>query len=242
VAGLIAAGCSVGIWLASPWLRAAVVLPASLLVLQLAVQGRRHAQLARALHAGSLPGSLAGIPVRWRPFRSQAVVAGLRHPAIYCHPRLRESLTPDELHAVVLHEHHHQLRRDPVRLLVLAALEPVLRALPAGRRWIERRRAGLEVAADRFALRHGARRADLARAILRLAAAPTAAAGAGFVSATELRLRALVADDRSEPPPGWSGRARWLLLSAGVLAACGLAVTHHLLTVSGSLGCTFAGC
>ncbi len=239
LAGLFAAACLAGIWLSSPALLIPLLAVVTLLTLRLLVDAFRHARLARALEFGSVPGTHAGVLVRWRRFRSGAVVAGVRRPSIYCDPDLRCSLSTEELRAVVLHERCHQLRRDPVRLLVLAALEPFLRLVRPGRVWLEWRRARLEIDADRFALRHGVRRADLARAILRLGAKEPALNSAGFASAVELRLKALVGDIHDSSTNG----RRWPAATiAAVTLSCGLAVLHHLLTVSGGVGCVLVGC
>ncbi len=239
LAGLLAAGCLAGIWLSSPTLLIPLLAVVALLTLRLFVHGCRHARLARALEFGSVPGTHAGVLVRWRRFRSGAVVAGVRRPTIYCDPDLRRSLSTAELRAVVLHERCHQLRRDPARLLVLAALEPFLRLLRPGRAWLEWRRARLEIDADGFALRHGVERADLARAILRLGGAEPALNSAGFASAVELRLKALVGDIHDSST---NGRRRLAATIAGATLSCALAVLHHLLTVSGGVGCVLVGC
>jgi len=251
LATLLVGGCMVGVGLASPALGAGLGLVAAAaaapIVWRLLTCGVRHLQVARALERDSAPGRLGAIMLRWRPSGSGsgAVVAGLRAPAIYCDSELRRSLSSGELTAVVLHERHHQLRRDPLRLLVLAALDPLVALVPEGRRWLEVRRARLEVGADLFALRHGADRADLARAILKLGAAgattaPTATAS--FAAAVELRLRALVQDAHDLDDIGGpatlgfvqehtrrAGLSRPVVATAGLLATCGLALAQHLL-------------
>lgn len=237
--GLLGAGCLTGIWLSSPALLILSVAVMTLLTVRLSVHGYRHAQLARALEHGSRPGQHAGVLVRWGRLWTGAAVAGLKRPTIYCNPDLRHSLTTDELRAVVLHERHHQLRRDPLRLLLLAALEPFMRLVPQGRAWLEWQRARLEIGADRFALRQGVQRGDLARAILKLGGAQTALEMAGFSSAVELRLRALLGeiDDAS------TNAHRWLAATfVAVTLSCGLAVLHHMLIPSGGIGCVLVGC
>lgn len=243
VTSLLGMGCVAGVWLATPLLRLFVLLAAAWLGTLFVVQALRHLRLARALAAGSVPGTQAGVELRWRPFRLGAAVAGLHRPTIYCDPELRRALIPSELRAVVLHERHHQLRRDPLRLLVLTVLDPVLKSLPEGRAWLERRRARLEVEADRYALHHGASRGQLASSILKLAGGPEAAPAAGFTSAVEIRLRALVEDDygaAGRSSNSWRPRA--LLVFGGAAALCELALVHHWLTSSGGLGCALVGC
>lgn len=239
---LVAASCLAGIWFTSPLLQAAAGAAAIAVAARLTAQAFRHLRLARALHDGSVPGTTAGVALRWRAFASGAAVAGLRRPAIYCDPRLSDDLTSEELIAVVLHERFHQLCRDPLRLLALTAVEPLVSLTATGRDWVTRQRARLEVAADRFALRHGADRADLAGAILKLGGAAPVATAAGFTSAVELRLRALVEPDpqgRQAPVGG----CRWSLIATlAVAGACGAAVGHHVLAIGGDIGCALAGC
>lgn len=244
LAALLAAACVAGIWFTSPVIQIVAGAVAMGVAVRLAVQTFRHLRVARALAEGSVAGATAGVPLRWRAFASGAAVAGLRRPRIYCDPRLSDELTSDELTAVVLHERFHQLRRDPLRLLALSAVEPLLVVTAAGRDWVTRQRARLEVDADRFAVRHGADRADLAAAILKVGGAQPVAAAAGFTSAVELRLRALLeADgphvDHHEPA---NGQRALIVATFAVAAACAAAAAHHLLAIGGDIGCALAGC
>lgn len=232
--------CLAGIWLTSPTLRLLASGAAGVLLLRLVEQTLRHRRLALRLRSGSMPGTHAGVGLRWRPFRSGAAVAGLRRPVIYCDPRLEDDLTDRELSAVVLHERCHQLRRDTLRLLSLAAVEPLVSLTAVGRAWTQRQRAALEIRADRFALRHGADRADLAGAVLKLGDAAPAGTAAGFASAVELRLQALVDPYEEELPTG-TGLQPWYLLAA-VAGVCAVAIVHHLLALGGGVGCVLAGC
>jgi len=195
VAAVLAVACAAGIAASSPVL--AVLIGGVLGVLAVAIMrnARRHARVARALGAGSRPGAIEGIAVRLRPLSSHAGVAGLRRPEIFCDPTLARLLTAEELRAVVLHERGHQQRRDPLRLVVLASLAPALGRLRAGRAWIERRRADIEIRADADVLRHGVPRPVLARALLKLGGNETGYATAGFSSAVDLRLQALIDPD-----------------------------------------------
>lgn len=235
--------CLAGLWVTSPVLRIAVGGAAVVLFVRIVDQMLRHRRLARTLARGSVPGTLGSVALRWRPFGSGAAVAGLRAPVIYCDPRLQDDLTGPELSAVVLHERCHQLRRDTLRLLALATVEPLVSLTAAGRQWTQRQRAALEIHADRFALRHGADRADLAGAVLKLGEAAPAGAAAGFASAVELRLQALVDPEDAElgGEPTAAGLRLWLPVAA-VASACTVAVVHHLLSLGGGVGCLPAGC
>ena len=197
----------------------------ALLVVGLALAvavGRRaylHARLTRELEQLSRPATVDGSMVLELPEIEAAFVAGLLRPKIFWASTLAAKLEPAELRAVLLHERHHQLDRAPARLVVLEALAPVLTLFGAGRRWLTRRLAGLEVAADRHVIRHGVSRSTLARALLKMEPLRRAEVGIGFASATELRLRALL-DSPVEPESGPSPLARWVIVSIAVAAVC----------------------
>ena len=105
------------------------------------------------------------------------VVDGLPNPAfsvgwitpnIYVASRLAETLTGDELSAVLAHEHAHVLRRDPLRLSVMRFVGCALFWLPALRRLAADAADDAEIAADDTAVR--GQPLVLASAILKLAA------------------------------------------------------------------------
>jgi D-alanyl-D-alanine endopeptidase (penicillin-binding protein 7) len=73
---------------------------------------------------------------------SGAVMFGLHNPCIALPASLVESLTPDELDLVVLHEHAHAQRRDDWAALVQALLRPALWMHPAA--WFVTRSMGFE--------------------------------------------------------------------------------------------------
>ena len=167
---------------------------ALLLVVAISREAWRHQRLAASLGRLAHQAMIDGRPVALVPGLGAAVVAGLRRPRIYCADDLPERLDPEELRAVILHEHHHQLDRGPARLVLIGALAPVLGRFEAGRAWMERERARIEIAADAFALESGASRPALASALLKLASSPGLSAAPGFASAVDLRVRALVGD------------------------------------------------
>jgi hypothetical protein len=154
----------------------------------------RHQRLTVSLAKLSSPTTIDGRSVALVPGLGAAVVAGLRRPRIYCAEDLPRRLDPDELRAVILHEHHHQLERGPVRLVLIGALAPLLGRLEASRAWMERERARLEIAADGYALESGASRPALASALVKLASTPGMIAAPGFASAADLRVRALLGE------------------------------------------------
>lgn len=229
------------------WPGAATAIAAALAALLAVFGGRawQHARVASALRHGSQPDRIAGVALRWRSFAARAAVAGLARPTVFCDPTVRDELTPDELRAVVLHERHHQLCRDPLRLVALAALGPLAAAVPGGRRWVAQRRAQVEIDADRFALAHGASRPRLASALLKLGTAEPSGSLAGYTCASDARLRWLVQGSQAESV---SLRPRRRLLAsigiAGVgVAGCALGWAQHALATAGDVGvCAWPGC
>jgi beta-lactamase regulating signal transducer with metallopeptidase domain len=96
----------------------------------------------------------------------QAFCAGYIRPRIYVSSGALKRLSRVELRAVLGHERHHQIRRDPLRLLVVGALARSLFFLPALRRSAARYADLAEVAADEAAVRGPADRQALASALL----------------------------------------------------------------------------
>ncbi len=183
-------------------------------VTQAAWQGYRHERIAGALRRNSTVAVVAGTEVRLTPVDNTAFVTGLWRPHIYCSHDLVDRLTGDELRAVTLHERAHQRSRDPLRLVLLASVAPVAALHRRGRAWLERTAAAREIAADRYALEHGATRTALASALLKVEPLP-AVGLPGFSSATQLRIRALLA-------PTSTGEVRaacWPGVALGIAAA-----------------------
>lgn len=230
--GLLMAAIAIGLcMLVTPlpghpagWMLAAVVgLAVGLAGIAIAVgwKAYRHYRLSGQLHAIGRPTVVAGIKVHELPGTTGAFVAGLVRPQIFCSPVLRADLNADELRAVLLHERFHQLDRAPARLVVLETLAPALSLVAAGRGWLARRVAALEIAADRYAVKEGSSRPALARALFKLGPTGPAALGIGFASATDLRIRALLGD---EPDRQSGGSVAWLVAPAMVAALCILLV------------------
>jgi bla regulator protein blaR1 len=97
----------------------------------------------------------------------QAFCAGYLRPRIYLSEGSLDQLSKAELEAVVTHERHHLLRRDPLRLLIARALADSLFFLPILRRMSERYRALGELAADEAAVKALRGPAPLASALLK---------------------------------------------------------------------------
>jgi beta-lactamase regulating signal transducer with metallopeptidase domain len=229
-----AIGLATGHHLSMAGLLVALLVAGALATLALRVV--RHRRLVAALRVRSEPTELAGLQVRAGDLGDAAFVAGLGRPTIFCDRRLPDQLTPDQLRAVLLHEHAHQRALDPARLLLVELVAPVLRRLPIGRRWLAATLARREIAADRQAIAHGAAPSALAAALLVLP--PLAHAHvAGFTPAVELRLRVLLGElDEVRAPPSVR---RVAMLVAGALVGAGVCTwfLHRFLAGAYALLC-----
>ncbi|MCI0344900.1 MAG: hypothetical protein L0221_05565 [Chloroflexi bacterium] len=189
-----------------------------LLVLgSIGVQAVLHHRLTKRLRQEARPAVLGDHAVGLVPGVGAALVAGLRRPRTYCSADIATRLGAEELRAVLLHERHHELVHAPARLVVLSALAPFISRLDAGSAWLQRRRAEIEIAADRHAIAAGAARATLARAIVKLNEAAPTLTVAGFASAGDLRLRALLGDESG--PEDSKTRSIWPAIGAAVVVA-----------------------
>jgi beta-lactamase regulating signal transducer with metallopeptidase domain len=181
----------------------------------ISIHAALHHQVARSLDRWARPAIVADHAVGLVPGIGAALVAGIRRPRIYCSDNLATRLTPSELHAVLLHERHHELSHAPAMLVVLSALTPFIGHTGLGSGWLERRRAAIEIAADEHAIRNGATRSTLARAIVKLRETPAQLPLAGFATASDLRLRALLGENVERDAP---------IRGARVVVAVGVAV------------------
>jgi beta-lactamase regulating signal transducer with metallopeptidase domain len=188
------------------------------LAVSLLVEVRRHVGTARAVRRTARTAELAGHEVSLVDGLSAPFVAGLVRSRIYCPADLPSRLSAEELRAVILHEHHHQLGTAPARLTLLAAMSPLLDLVPGGQAWLERRRGVIETAADDHAIARGVQRSVLARALVKLSTTDPNPALAGYASASEVRLRHLLGDE-DEPPRGTS-RLALFATSLLVIAPC----------------------
>lgn len=197
-------------------------------------QAVRHRRLARRLMATTRPERLVGLPVRVGAVGGAAFAAGLGRPAIFCDERLLATLTGEELLAVTLHERAHQLARDPLRTAALATVTPFVRMSSPGAAWLERLAARREIAADRFALSHGASRTAIASALLKVGRLEPAVVP-GFAPAVDLRLRALL-DEEAEIVPR-RGRAAGLIAAGAVVAGASCLLLLHPWAAASAVAC-----
>ena len=160
---------------------------------------RRHERLVSWFRRRSHHVRTDGTSIRVGRFAGTAFVGGLHRPEIFIDADTLQGLSDDERRAVLLHERHHQLRRDPLRVTLEALVRPVARTFPAGRRWLVTREADREIRADAYALRHGATASSLASALLKVGGAPDPLVP-GFGSVIDLRVDALVGGSAWTPP------------------------------------------
>ena len=185
---------------------------------QVVLHHRVSERLRRLAHPAMLENHVVGLVAGI----GTVVVAGIAHPRTYCSDDVATRLDADELRAVLLHERHHEIAHAPARLILLSALALVVNRCSRGSAWLERLRARIEIAADAHALRNGATRATLARAILKLNDGSPRLTLAGFTSASDLRLRALLGD--ASPPVAAKPRiVAWAMIGATLaVVACSL--------------------
>ena len=196
----------------------------------------RHRRLVRGLRRTSVATEVAGTAVRSGDLGGSVFVAGLGRPTIFCDRGLPERLTPPQLRAVLLHERAHQRSRDPARMLLVELIAPLLRRVAVGRQWLAATLARREIAADRYAMTHGASAADLAGALLALPQL-TRPHVAGFTPAIDLRLRALVGDGSEVRVPAAVSRLSMLTIGGlGGASACAW-LLHRLLADAGLVCC-----
>lgn len=187
-----------------------------------------HGALTRRLRGRSTEAEVAGTRLRLGKVGGSVFVAGLSRPDIFCDAALLDELEDDEVGAVTLHERAHQLARDPLRNVAVSAVAPLLLRFHRGRDWLQRRAAAREIAADRYAMAKGADRRAIASALLKVPPAGAAHA-AGFGSAVDLRLRALLGDEVD-----LRGRRSWRAVTAGAFAGAAvcLAMLHPAMSVA----------
>jgi hypothetical protein len=131
-----------------------------------AAQVRAQHRFLRALPVvGALPAHPDVLVVADR--RPQAFCAGHLRPRVFVSTAAEHALSPAELDAVLAHEAHHRLRRDPLRIATARALCEALFFLPVLRRLTERYCDLAELSADEAAVRRfGGDPAPLAAAML----------------------------------------------------------------------------
>ncbi len=124
-----------------------------------------------------------------------AVCAGAWWPVVFVSRGLVGSLTRDELAAVLLHEHAHRRRRDPLRRALRHQWARAMFFIPLAAWWDERARTSEEIAADAVAVRRCGPR-PVARALL-IAGGGSPGLVAAFGGSPTVRIRKLAGDSVS---------------------------------------------
>ncbi len=96
-----------------------------------------------------------------------ACTAGLFHPKVFISTGLLESLSDEEVKAVLRHEHSHLARRDPLRSVVMLFFSQFFFFLPRVSRLLDSLRRDSELIADRHALALASAPVDLASALVK---------------------------------------------------------------------------
>jgi Zn-dependent protease with chaperone function len=192
----------------------------ALIVASIARHAIAHDRLAGRLGRAARPAVIEGRPVGLVPGQRVALVAGLRRPRTFLSSDVVDSLSLAELAAVVAHERHHQLRRAPVTLVALHGATAVLGWARPVARWAERVRAQIEIDADAHALAHGSSRRAIAQAIVKLSDPPISTGIAGFGSAVDIRLRALLHEEAPLAPTWRDDVALVVGLASVVVVIC----------------------
>ena len=192
-----------------------------------------------AVPAAATPRGWSGRFVLAADERPWALTRGFVRPTVVLSRGLVEHLKDAELAAVLAHERHHVLRRDPLRLWVAQAACAAFFWLAPARRLLQAFALATELAADAFAMEQVGPR-PLASALHRLASVP-GHASAGWTPVLGMmgaargglgpRVAQIAAFPRALPPPE---RPRHLRATGGavlgcaavwsVLAACALSV------------------
>jgi Zn-dependent protease with chaperone function len=199
---------------------AVVVIGLRSLIRQVGAQRRYRAKVHVCDHM-TVRGVDAGVFTHPEP---QAFCAGLVRPRIFVSTGAVRGLSPAELEAVLMHERHHLVRRDPLRILLARALGEALFFVPAVKRLARRYEQLAEVAADEAAIAAVESPGTLASALLTFGerGAPSVVVG--------------IAPERVDhllgSPPRW--RLPRALLAASLVAAAALIVFAAAVSMSGS--------
>ena len=148
--------------------------------------------------------------------RPEAFCAGYLRPTVYISKGALDSLTSPELHAVLAHEHHHELLRDPLRFAFARILSQALFFVPVLRSLSAHYADLAELNADGAAVNASAgRQGPLASALLVFdASAPAGASGISSV-----RVDSLLGE-----PARWRLPASLTAASLAALSALGLLI------------------
>ncbi|MBI5379558.1 MAG: M56 family metallopeptidase [Nitrospirae bacterium] len=193
-----------------------------LMALRSELRGLRERPLPSLAAQQAAASGLSGRVLLFASPVAQAFTAGFLHPRIYLSTELLETLEEDELRAVLLHEAHHQVRRDPLRIFLATLLKdafwylPVVRAL--WKEFIEAKERAADDAASRMET------FPLAGALLKLAAKPRVPALTGMPAFHGPRIeervrRLLLPGAERRTLPTWRATLGSFIIAAILLAS-----------------------
>jgi Peptidase family M48 len=143
--------------------------------------------------------------------RPEAFCAGYLRPTVYISKGALDSLTIPELEAVLAHEHHHRLARDPLRFAVGRILTRASFFVPVLRPLFDRDADLAELNADGAAVKaSNGRQGPLASALLVF----DASAPPGVSGISSERVDSLLGEPVRWRPPVWLMAASLAVLSA----------------------------
>jgi hypothetical protein len=150
--------------------------------------------------------------------RPEAFCAGYLRPTVYISRGALERLTEAEVKAVLAHEDHHRLVRDPLRLALGSILTKALFFIPALRPLCDRHADLAELDADGAAVRASAgRRAPLASALLVF----DASAPPGVTGISSIRVDSLLGESER-----WRAPVSPMVASLIALSSLSLLIWH----------------
>jgi hypothetical protein len=179
----------------------------------------RSERLSTALAVDAHETALFGVAVRVTPsLGTDAIVIGSIRPRIYVGSELLNTLSDDELRAVVHHEDHHRRTRAPVRAAALGAWLRLLGRSKRVRDVVIDRLTDLETLADADAIRRGSSPRSIARALLK---GEASLQPVSFAYAAERRVEQLLGRAAGLPVDG-AGRLPYEWLPVVLLAVASI--------------------
>ena len=135
--------------------------------------------------------------------RPLAFAFGYVRPAVAISDGLADALDDDELLAVLFHESEHVLRRDPLRMLIVAAVSRALTFAPLVGSLAERFKEAKEIDADRAVISAMGSRQPLVSALLSAGSLELPGSAVGFSDALAARVSALEGEEPAHVELGW---------------------------------------
>lgn len=196
------------------------------------LRGHHEVPPSRQLREAAL---IAGVATNVHEIDSRAIVAfcaGLRTPRLYVSSGAVAQLDRHELRALLEHERHHLVRRDPLRLLVAELAAGIAWFVPGARATLRNFRTSIELDADRTSIERTGTTESLGSALVKALEGSSARAGAHsavtFFAITDRRIEQLLGETaRLSRTSGALFMIVGLVVSAGLLFATNRAVASE---------------